>query len=53
VASSSNPCRWGGNVVMLFNTHWHWDHTGSNELLAKQGTRIFAHEYTKQWLERT
>jgi cyclase len=37
-------------VHTLFNTHWHWDHTGSNEKLAKAGTKIIAHEYTKLWL---
>jgi cyclase len=37
-------------VHTLFNTHWHWDHTGSNERLAKSGTKIIAHEYTKLWL---
>ena len=35
---------------MLFNTHWHWDHTGSNERLGKAGTKIIAHENTKLWL---
>ncbi|HEV7715729.1 MAG TPA: MBL fold metallo-hydrolase [Steroidobacteraceae bacterium] len=34
----------------LFNTHWHWDHTGSNERLGKAGTKIVAHENTKLWL---
>jgi cyclase len=34
----------------LFNTHWHWDHTGSNERLGKAGTKIIAHENTKLWL---
>jgi cyclase len=37
-------------VQVLFNTHWHWDHTGSNERLAKQRARIVAHENTKLWL---
>jgi cyclase len=35
---------------ILFNTHWHWDHTGSNERLGKAGTKIIAHENTKLWL---
>jgi cyclase len=34
----------------LFNTHWHWDHTGSNEQLARSGAKIIAHENTKLWL---
>jgi len=33
-----------------FNTHWHWDHTGSNERLGKDGVKIIAHENTKLWL---
>ena len=34
-------------VEILFNTHWHWDHVGSNELLGKKGTTILAQENTK------
>jgi glyoxylase-like metal-dependent hydrolase (beta-lactamase superfamily II) len=37
-------------VTQLVNTHWHWDHTGSNESLAKSGATILAHENTKLWL---
>ena len=37
-------------ITTLFNTHWHWDHTGSNEALAKSGATIIAHENTKLWL---
>jgi glyoxylase-like metal-dependent hydrolase (beta-lactamase superfamily II) len=37
-------------VHTLFNTHWHWDQTGSNETLGAAGTRIIAHENTKLWL---
>lgn len=37
-------------VTTLFNTHWHWDHTGSNEKLSKAGAKIIAHENTKLWL---
>ncbi|HEY4214536.1 MAG TPA: MBL fold metallo-hydrolase [Steroidobacteraceae bacterium] len=40
----------GRRVEMLVNTHWHWDHTGSNEAVAKSGGAIFAHENTKLWL---
>jgi cyclase len=36
----------------LFNTHWHPEHTGSNETLGKAGAKIVASEYTKQWLGR-
>jgi cyclase len=37
-------------VHTLFNTHWHYDQTGSNEALGKSRTRILAHENTKLWL---
>jgi cyclase len=37
-------------IHTLFNTHWHWDQTGSNEALGKAGTRIIAHENTRLWL---
>jgi glyoxylase-like metal-dependent hydrolase (beta-lactamase superfamily II) len=37
-------------VHTLFNTHWHWDQTGSNLTLGKAGTRIIAHENTRLWL---
>lgn len=37
-------------VDALFNTHWHWDHTGSNEAIGRTGAEIIAHENTKLWL---
>src|SRR4030095_4392105 len=37
-------------VRVLFNTHWHLDHTGSNEALGKAGAKIIAHQNTKRWL---
>ena len=40
----------GRRVVTLFNTDWHPTHTGSNESLAATGTRVLAHENTKQYL---
>jgi cyclase len=41
----------GGKLpVALFNTHWHWDHTGANERFGKAGVPIIAHENTKLWL---
>lgn len=40
----------GKKVRTVFNTHWHWDHTGANELLRKAGANIIAHENTRLWL---
>ncbi len=37
-------------IHTLFNTHWHWDQTGSNLELGKAGARIISHENTKLWL---
>jgi glyoxylase-like metal-dependent hydrolase (beta-lactamase superfamily II) len=39
-----------GKVHTLFNTHWHPDHTGSNESLGQAGAMIVAQENTKLWL---
>lgn len=40
----------GGPVHTLFNTHWHPEQTGSNEVLGKAGKAIIAHENTRLWL---
>jgi glyoxylase-like metal-dependent hydrolase (beta-lactamase superfamily II) len=37
-------------ITTAFNTHWHWDHTGGNEVLTKSGTSIMAQAFTRQWL---
>jgi glyoxylase-like metal-dependent hydrolase (beta-lactamase superfamily II) len=40
----------GGPVRTIFNTHWHPEQVGSNELLGKAGATIIAHENTRLWL---
>jgi glyoxylase-like metal-dependent hydrolase (beta-lactamase superfamily II) len=37
-------------VHTLFNTHYHLDQTGSNELFATSGAKIIAHDRTRQWM---
>lgn len=39
----------GRRVETVFNTHWHWAHTGGNALMRKAGARIIAHENTRLW----
>jgi glyoxylase-like metal-dependent hydrolase (beta-lactamase superfamily II) len=46
VASQSN----NRPLKLAFSTHWHWDHTGSNEAIRKAGAKIVSHENTKLWL---
>ena len=37
-------------VQTLFNTHYHIDQTGNNEVFAAAGAKIIAHERTRQWM---
>lgn len=34
----------GRPITVIINTHWHFDHVGGNQALAKEGARIFAHD---------
>ncbi len=40
----------GQPVQVLIDTHWHYDHTGSNVALGQAGARILAHENTAKRL---
>jgi len=37
-------------IKYVFNTHWHFDHTGGNENLGRKGTIIVAHESARERL---
>ncbi|MBV8844371.1 MAG: MBL fold metallo-hydrolase [Bryobacterales bacterium] len=37
-------------VQNLFNTHYHLDQTGNNEVFGTAGAKIIAHEHTRQWM---
>jgi glyoxylase-like metal-dependent hydrolase (beta-lactamase superfamily II) len=39
-------------IDTLFNSCWHPDRTGANEVLGAAGTQIMAHENTRLWLSR-
>jgi glyoxylase-like metal-dependent hydrolase (beta-lactamase superfamily II) len=47
VADQVGPAR----ITTLFNTHWHYDHVGSNETLGRSGAKIVAHENVKVRLQ--
>jgi glyoxylase-like metal-dependent hydrolase (beta-lactamase superfamily II) len=40
----------GKKVQTVFNTHWHPDQTGANEVFGKAGAQIIAHEKTRLWI---
>ena len=40
----------GAKVQTLFNTHYHPDQTGNNELFAAAGAKIIAHKRTSEWM---
>jgi cyclase len=40
----------GAKVRTVFNTHYHIDQTGNNEMFAAAGAKIIAHERTRQWM---
>lgn len=40
----------GARVHTLFNTHYHSEQTGGNELFGKEKAEIHAHLITRQWL---
>jgi len=43
---------WNANakVQTLFNTHYHLDQTGNNQMFAAMGAKIIAHDRTRQWM---
>jgi cyclase len=43
---------WNANakIQTLFNTHYHLDQTGNNQMFASLGANIIAHERTRQWM---
>jgi len=50
VMTALNNVAAGAKVQTLFNTHYHTDQTGNNELFAAAGAKIVAHERTAQWM---
>jgi len=40
----------GGRVKTVFNTHWHAENTGANQIFRQNGAVIVAHENTRLWM---
>jgi len=40
----------GTPAELVFNTHWHEEHTGGNDHFGAAGARIVAHENTRLWM---
>jgi cyclase len=40
----------GKRIQTIFNTHFHLENTGSNEVLGQAGAKIIAHDRTRQWM---
>ncbi|HEX4133789.1 MAG TPA: MBL fold metallo-hydrolase [Bryobacteraceae bacterium] len=40
----------GAKVQTVFNTHYHTDQTGNNEVFAAAGAKIVAHKRTQEWM---
>jgi cyclase len=40
----------GQGATTLFNTHWHVENTGANEIFRQNGATIVAHENTRLWM---
>ena len=50
VMAALNGLGGSAKVQTLFNTHYHPEQTGNNELFAAGGAKIIAHDRTRQWM---
>jgi cyclase len=50
VMAALNNVAAGAKVQTLFNTHYHTDQTGNNEVFAAAGAKIIAHQRTREWM---
>jgi len=39
-----------GRVNTVFNTHWHLESTGANDVMAKSGAKLVSHVSTQLWM---
>jgi glyoxylase-like metal-dependent hydrolase (beta-lactamase superfamily II) len=50
VMAALNALAPGAKVQTLFNTHYHSDQTGNNEVFSAAGAKIIAHKHTLEWM---
>jgi cyclase len=50
VMAALNALAPGAKVQTLFNTHYHTDQTGNNEMFSAAGAKIIAHKRTLEWM---
>jgi cyclase len=49
-AHAGEVLKLAGNVGTVFNTHYHLESTGGNDVMARAGAKIVAHLNTKLWM---
>ena len=49
-AHAADVLRLAGKVSTVFNTHYHLESTGGNDVMAKAGAKIVSHFNTKLWM---
>jgi glyoxylase-like metal-dependent hydrolase (beta-lactamase superfamily II) len=42
----------GGDIDVVINTHWHFDHADGNQILGAEGARIMAHQNSRAMMMR-
>jgi glyoxylase-like metal-dependent hydrolase (beta-lactamase superfamily II) len=50
IVSALNTFAPNARVTTLFNTHYHLDQTGNNEMFWSAGAKIIAHKRTQEWM---
>ena len=49
-AHAQDVLKLAGSVKTVINTHWHLESTGANDVMAKAGAKLVAHENTRLWM---
>ncbi len=49
-AHAQDVLKLAGRVNTVFNTHWHLESTGANDVMAKSGAKLISHVNTQGWM---